>query len=206
MTTDTSTQAPAAAPEKYCFSGSGKRANRKWAPGGDASYLSRLRKAHLAKQTLPDPWHIQLNGGVEANAPDEGWPQLNPMEIAQRLDEERGPGAPPHWVHTLERAEASYTDKAAKRAARDRTTAERKAERERERQAQENRPKEGETGEYNGQPATVLRRLDPERILIQVEEGAEELIYDEQFVRPERESDPDPTVAPVNEGEFVEQQ
>jgi len=97
---------------KRCFSGSGKFANRKWAPGGDATYLSRLRKAHLADETLPDPWYIQEHGGVEAdNVPEDGWPQLSAMDIAQRLDQERGAGVESHWAATLEGAKEKAAQK-----------------------------------------------------------------------------------------------
>lgn len=200
-TTETTSAAPATV--KYCFSGSGRMANRKWAPGGDATYLSRLRRAHLAQEDLPDPWFIQDNGGIEANAPEGGWPKMSPMEIAVKLDAERGAGASPHWVHTLDRAAQAAADKNERRSARDRVSAERRKEREAERAAQEARPKEGEVGEYQGKSATVLRRLDPERILITVEGGSEELIYDEQFARVNA---PTPEAAPADEGEFVEQQ
>lgn len=206
MTETPTATAPTPAAIKYCFSGSGKAANRKWAPGGDATYLSRLRKAHLAGESLPNPWYVQEHGGIEANAPEEGWPMMAAIDIAHALDNERGPTATPHWVHTLERAAASGADKAARRQAREEAAAERKAAREREKAAQAKRPKEGEVGEYNGAEATVLRRIDPERILISVN-GADELVYDEEFVRTNAPDEaPVDDSASADEGEFVEQQ
>ena len=148
---------------KRCFSGSGRFANRKWAPGGDATYLSRLRKAHLAGETLPDPWVVQEHGGVEAeNVPEGGWPQLSAMDVATRLDQERGGGVESHWVHTLETAADKAKTKAEARANRESTTRKTKEERNAERERQAARPKKGSrvrrlSGDYEGQEANVVR-------------------------------------------------
>lgn len=201
---------------KRCFSGSGKYANRKWAPGGDATYLSRLRKAHLAEQTLPDPWYIQEHGGVEAdNVPEDGWPQLSAMDIATRLDQERGPSAESHWVHTLEQAKEKAAQKDAARSERARNAAATKAERDAERARQSKRPKKGSrvklvTGEHVDEEAEVLRTISPTQLLIKFTEGGrEELVTDEDIElisQPEAaEGEPTEQSAPEDEGAFVEQ-
>jgi len=149
---------------KRCFSGSGKFANRKWAPGGDATYLSRLRKAHLADETLPDPWYIQEHGGIEAdNVPEDGWPQLSAMDIAQRLDQERGAGVESHWAATLDAAKEKAQQKDAAKSERQKLAAATKAQRDEERARQAKRPKKGSivrftTGDNEGREAEVLEQ------------------------------------------------
>jgi hypothetical protein len=199
-----STDTPAPPRVKYCFSGSGKPANRKWAPGGDATYLSRLRKAHLANETLPDPWYIQEHGGIEANAPEDGWPELSAMDIAISLDNERGPAASPHWVHTLENSAAINADRMSKRAQRAATAAERAKARAEAKAAQAARPKEGDEGEWNGQHVVVIRRLDPERILVKTDDNNEELIFDNEFLRPEAEAEAETETEAEDEETFTE--
>lgn len=200
-------------PMKRCFSGSGRYANRKWAPGGDATYLSRLRKAHLADQSLPDPWYIQEHGGVEAeNVPEDGWPQLSAMDIAQKLDQERGPSAESHWVHTLEQAKEKAAAKDAARAERSRAATKTKEERDAERARQAARPKKGsrvtrQGGEYDGQEAEVLRAISPTQLLIRYDGGMEELVTDEDIqpvAQPEEPTDLN-AHQPEDEAAFVEQ-
>jgi len=210
MSTDTET-APAPAPLRRCFSGSGRYANRKWAPGGDATYLSRLRKAHLDETMLPDPWYIQEHGGVEAeNVPEEGWPQLSAMDIARRLDQERGGGVESHWVHTLEQAQARAATKAAAKSQREATSAATRAEREAARAKAKNRPKKDTPvrrlgGERDGASATVLRAISPTQLLIRFEDGFEELVTDEDVERTDTVEDNDPVEEAQPEGEFQEQ-
>lgn len=185
-TTGTETESPPEPVLKRCFSGSGKYARRKWAPGGDASYLSRLRKAHLADETLPDPWYIQEHGGVEGeNVPEDGWPQMSAIDIARRLDQERGAGVDSHWAHTLETAKDKEDAKAEARATRQKTQAATKEQKAAERQAQAKRPKKGSTvvrtsGDHEGQEATVLRHISPTQMLIRFEDGTEELVIDQE--------------------------
>lgn len=186
MTTDTA-QAPTTA-LKRCFSGSGKYANRKWAAGGDATYLSRLRKAHLAGEQVPDPWFIQEHGGVEAeNVPEDGWPQMDPMDVARRLDQERGGGVDSHWVHTLEVAAEKAEAKKRARSEREAVTAASKKEKEEERARQKMRPKRGTKvirlgGEHDGQEASVVRTISPTQLLISYTDGGlEELVTDEDI-------------------------
>jgi hypothetical protein len=210
-TTDETTDAPKEPTIKRCFSGSGRYANRKWAPGGDATYLSRLRKAHLAGETLPDPWVVQEHGGVEAeNVPADGWPQTTPMDIAQRLDQERGGGVDSHWVHTLEQASEKAKVKEEAKANRAASTRKTKEERDAERQRQQARPKKNSKvtragGEYDGQEATVLRAISPTQLLIRYDGGMEELVTDEdvQAIAPVEGEEPQAEAQP--EGEFVEQ-
>jgi len=196
---------------KRCFSGSGRFANRKWAPGGDATYLSRLRKAHLAEEQLPDPWYIQEHGGIEAeNVPDGGWPTLSAMDIAERLDQERGGGVESHWVHTLNQAAEKARAKEEAKSTRAATQRKTKEERDAERARQASRPKKNSrvrrlSGEYEGTEATVLRAISPTQLLIRYDGGMEELVTDTDVqlvdAQPESESADEPTP----EGEFVEQ-
>jgi hypothetical protein len=182
VSTDT-TETPASV--KRCFSGSGRYANRKWAPGGDATYLSRLRKAHLAGETVPDPWFIQDHGGIESeNVPAEGWPQLSPLDVANRLDQERGGGVDSHWVHTLENARGKAEAKAQARSERAKTTAQAKAQRDEERARQKQRPRKDTRvrrtgGEYDGQEAVVVRTISPTQLLVRFDGGMEELVTDD---------------------------
>jgi hypothetical protein len=219
---NTTAETPETPPEpvlKRCFSGSGKFARRKWAPGGDASYLSRLRKAHLADQTLPDPWYIQEHGGVESeNVPEDGWPQMSAIDIARRLDQERGAGVDSHWAHTLETAKDKEDAKAEARATRQKTQAATKEQKAAERAAQSKRPKKGtevlrKSGDREGQTATVLRHISPTQMLIRFEDGMEELVIDQdnQDVEPvepsadaEAEASSESTEN-ADEGEFQEQ-
>lgn len=224
MTTTEETTATSETPQtvtmKRCFSGSGKFANRKWAPGGDASYLSRLRKAHLADQTLPDPWYIQEHGGVEGkDAPEEGWPQLSAMDIASRLDQERGGGVESHWVHTLEQAAEKARTKDEAKANRAATSRKTKEERDAERARQAQRPKKNSrvrrlTGEYEDQEATVLRLISPTQLLIRYEGGMEELVTDEDVERidppaadaeAETETESEDETVSTDDGEFTEE-
>jgi hypothetical protein len=199
---------------KRCFSGSGKFANRKWAPGGDASYLSRLRKAHLADQTLPDPWYIQEHGGIEdKDVPEDGWPQLSAMDIASRLDQERGGGVESHWVHTLEQASEKARTKEAAKSTRTATQRKTKEERDAERARQAQRPKKNSkvkrlSGEFEGQEATVLRAISPTQLLIRYEGGMEELVTDEDVERidpPAADAEAEQAGGEQPEGEFAEE-
>jgi len=203
-------EAPPPVVIKRCFSGSGRYAKRKWAPGGDATYLSRLRKAHLADETMADPWYIQDHGGVEAeNVPEDGWPQLSAMDIARRLDQERGGGVESHWVHTLENAAVKAREKAEAKANRATSTRRTKEERDEERARQAKRPKKGSkvtrlTGEYEGQEATVLRMISPTQLLIRYEGGMEELVTDDD-VDPLAPEAPEAEAEAPAEDAFVEQ-
>jgi hypothetical protein len=214
---ETTTETPAEPVLKRCFSGSGKFARRKWAPGGDASYLSRLRKAHLADETVPDPWFIQEHGGVESeNVPEDGWPQLSAIDVARRLDQERGAGVESHWAHTLETARDKADAKAEAQKTRAATSAASKEEKAKAREAQAKRPKKGSTvkrtsGDREGQEATVLRHISPTQMLIRFEDGMEELVIDQdaQDVEPveasAEEGSAEGTAEATDEGEFQEQ-
>lgn len=215
---ETEVQAEAPPVLKRCFSGSGKYANRKWAPGGDASYLSRLRKAYLAEETVPDPWFIQEHGGVESQLPEgmEVWPQLDAIDVARRLDQERGAGVESHWAQTLERAKDKFAAKEEARSARASVTAASRAEKAKARAAQAKRPKKNATvkrtsGEREGQEAIVLRHISPTQLLIRFDDGMEELVIDQdnediepvESVNGEAEATEDTVDA--QEGEFQEQ-
>jgi hypothetical protein len=215
---ETETQTPPEPVLKRCFSGSGKYARRKWAPGGDASYLSKLRKAHLAGETLPDPWFIQEHGGVEAELPEgtDAWPQLSAIDIARRLDQERGAGVDSHWAHTLETAKDKFDAKEEARSTRAKTQAASKEQKAAERAAQSKRPKKGTTvmrtsGDREGQEATVLRHISPTQMLIRFEDGFEELVIDQDNtdvspVESSAEGDSaEGTAGATDEGEFQEQ-
>ena len=216
-TAEETTQSTPTTTLKRCFSGSGKYANRKWAPGGDATYLSRLRKAHLADETLPDPWYIQEHGGIEAdNVPEDGWPQLSAMDIAQRLDQERGAGVESHWAATLDAAKEKAAQKDQAKSERQRAAAATKAERDAERARQAKRPKKGSTvrftsGDNEGREAEVLRAISPTQLLIKFTDGdtREELAADEEIElisQPEpAEGEPTEGEPAQAEGEFVEQ-
>ena len=217
MTTAEETPTTQTVTLKRCFSGSGKYANRKWAPGGDATYLSRLRKAHLADETLPDPWFIQEHGGVEAdNVPEDGWPQLSAMDIAQRLDQERGAGVESHWAATLEGAKEKAAQKDAAKTERQKAAAATKAQRDEERARQAKRPKKDSivrliAGEHEGQEAKVLRTISPTQLLISfTADGREELVTDEDIELVSQPETPEGETtegaeAAQPEGEFVEQ-
>jgi len=209
----TTTESPAAV--KRCFSGSGRFANRKWAPGGDASYLSRLRKAHLSNETVPDPWFIQDHGGVESdNIPEGGWPQMSAVDVARRLDQERGGGVESHWVHTLEQAAEKLKAKEQARSERAKQTAAAKEQRDQERAKQSARPRKDTrvrrlSGEFQDQEATVIRTISPTQLLIRYDGGLEELVTDEDvevLSQPESADEGEATAeASADEGEFVEQ-
>jgi hypothetical protein len=189
--TDTETQDPTTDPQpepepqpkpavqKWCFSGSGKPSKSKWAPGGDATYLSRLRRAHLADETVPDPWFIQENGGVEDdNVPDDGWPQMAALDVATRLDEER-PGSDSHWVHVLERSANAQADKDAAKAERQATQAAKRAEREAAKTKATERVQPGQrVATQEGERGEVIKNIDPERSLVKFEDGDERLVAD----------------------------
>jgi hypothetical protein len=194
---------------KRCFSGSGKYARRKWAPGGDATYLSRLRKAHLANEMLPDPWYIQEHGGIESkDVPEEGWPQLSAMDIAQRLDQERGGGVESHWVSTLENAATKASARAEARAGREETQRRTREERAAARERQAARFKKGsrvtlgiEAHERDGQEAEVIRPISPTQLLIRFEDGVEELVTDNDVTAVDAPAEEAPT---DDGGEFSE--
>jgi hypothetical protein len=133
------------------------------------------------------------------------------MDIATRLDQERGGGVESHWVHTLEGAAEKAKAKAEAKSTREASTRRTKAERDAERARQAQRPKKNSRvrrtdGEYEGQEATVVRAISPTQLLIRYDGGMEELVTDEdvQMIDPPA-ADESTTEAEQPESEFVEQ-
>jgi hypothetical protein len=177
-----------------------------------------LRKAYLADETVADPWFVQEHGGIEAQLPEgmEAWPQMSAIDVARRLDTERGAGVESHWAKTLETAKDKHDAKTEAQKARAATTAATKAEKAAQREAQGKRPKKGSEvtrndGEREGQTATVLRHISPTQLLIRYEDGMEELVIDQenQDVTPVEasagEASTEGTAEATDEGEFTEQ-
>lgn len=169
-------------PQRPCFSGSGALTRSRWAPGADARYWSRLSRAHLHGDTLPDPWYIRDHGGVEANEPEGGWPQLDPMEIASRLDEELI-SAVRVWVPRLVAYHKRHGARVGPTAERRRAAEERAQLRATRLAEQLARPDTDEVGSYYGAPAVVKARMDPARLLIEVEGHGPLLVSDGEFER-----------------------
>ena len=171
-------------PQRPCFSGSGAMTRSRWAPGADSRYYSRLCQAHLAGETMPDPWYVRDHGGVEADPPEGGWPQLDALEIAERLDEELISAARV-WVPRLVDYHKRHGARAGISAERRQAAQERAALRQQVLDAQRARPDKGDRGHYFGQPATVRARMDPTRLLIETEDYGTVLISDGDFTREE---------------------
>lgn len=170
-------------PQHPCFSGTGALTRSRWAPGQDTRYWSRLCRAHMAGDTLPDPWYIAQHGGLEAAEPDGGWPQLDPMEIAERLDQELISAARV-WVPRLIDYHRRHVREAPGVISERRQAVERRALlRSQVIGAQLARPDAGEIGSYFGTPATVRARMDPARLLIEVDGHGPLLISDGDFTR-----------------------
>jgi hypothetical protein len=136
------------------------------------------------------------------------------MDIAQRLDQERGAGVESHWAATLDAAKEKAQQKDAAKSERQKLAAATKAQRDEERARQAKRPKKGSivrftTGDNEGREAEVLRAISPTQLLIKFTDGdtREELAADEEI---ELISQPEPAEGEAAEpaqaeGEFVEQ-
>lgn len=194
---------------RFCFSGDGRMTSRRWAPGGDTRYRERLRRAYAAGRRVPDPWIIAEHGGREDQLPDEwdGWPTMDPMEVARRLDEERVNADrfahPTHWQDWLTFSDRKARERAqAREAAAERPSAHR-TRTEREARAQMERPQRHAKGAAHLDPddpddvirVQVIDLADRHRLIVRkIDDGDQRqyLIYDGQFT-------PDPPAKDLDE-------